>query len=62
MFKVTQKENAFLGLEHFDEAKECAELLRSLGENALADNLLKKLHEIQETDFQSDSRQIKSFY
>ena len=59
---ITQKENAFLGLEHFDEAKECAELLRSLGENALADNLLKKLHEIQETDFQSDSRQIKSFY
>lgn len=44
---ITQKGNAFLGLKHFDEAKECSELLRSLGENALADNLLKKLHDVQ---------------
>ena len=48
---ITQKANALLGLEHFDEAKECSELLRSLGENASADNLLKKVHDVQETDF-----------
>ena len=47
---ITQKGNALLGLERFDEAKECCESLRSLGENKSADSLLKKLHEIQETD------------
>ena len=48
---IPQKANALLGLEHFDEAKECSELLRSLGENASADNLLKKVHDVQETNF-----------
>ena len=51
---ITQKGNALLGLKRFDEAKECSELLRSLGENELADNLLKKLHDVQETDFRKD--------
>ena len=48
---ITQKGNALLGLKRFDEAKECYESLRSLGENESADNLLKKLHDVQETDF-----------
>ena len=48
---ITQKGNALLGLECFEEAKECYESLRSLGENESADNLLKKLHDVQETDF-----------
>jgi len=48
---ITQKGNALLGLGRFDEAKECYESLRSLGENASVDNLLKKLHDMQETDF-----------
>ena len=47
---ITQKGNALLGLERFDEAKECYESVRTLGENALADNLLKKLHDVQVTD------------
>ena len=49
---ITQKGNALLGLERFDEAKECYESLRTLGGNESADNLLKKLHDVQETDFQ----------
>ena len=48
---ITQKGNALLGLEHFDEAKKCYESLRPLGENESADNLLKKLHDIQAKDF-----------
>ena len=55
---ITQKGNALLGLERFDEAKECYELLRPLGEDASVDNLLKKLHDVQETDRQNDFRQI----
>jgi len=51
---ITQKVNALIGLERFDEARECCESLRSLGENESADNLLKKLHDVQETDFQRD--------
>ena len=38
-------------LERFDEAKDCYESLRSLEENKSADSLLKKLHDIQESDF-----------
>ena len=49
---ITQKGNALLGLERFDEAKGCYESLRTLGENESADNLLKKLHDVQETNFQ----------
>merc|ERR1711914_41201 len=56
---ITEKGNALLGLKHFDEAKECYESLRPLGEDESAAKLLKKLHEVQETDFQSDFRQIK---
>ena len=48
---ITQKGNALLGLKRYDEAKECYESLKSLGENATAENLLKKLHDVQETDF-----------
>ena len=48
---ITQKGNALLGLERFDEAKECYESMRSLGENTSVDSLLKKLHDIQESDF-----------
>ena len=45
---TTQKGNAHLGLGQFDEAKECYESLRPLGENLVADQYLKKLHEAQE--------------
>ena len=48
---ITQKGNAFLGLKRFDAAKECYESLRSLGGSASADIHLKKLHDIQESDF-----------
>ena len=51
---ITQKGNALLGLKRYDEAKECYESLKSLGEKASAENLLKKLHDAQETDFQRD--------
>ena len=44
---IEQKGNAFLGLGRFDEAKSCFESLRLLGESALADTCLKKLHNIQ---------------
>jgi len=37
-----------LGLSRFDEAKNCFESLRSLGEGALAETCLKKLDDIQE--------------
>ena len=47
---ITQKGNALLGLERYDQAKECYESLRPLGEDKSADSLLKKLHDIQETD------------
>ena len=53
---ITEKGNALLGLGRFDEAKECYESLRPLGEDQSAEKLLKKLHEVQETDFQSDFR------
>ena len=45
---IIQKGNAFLGLSRFAEAKECFDLLRSLGEEQLADYNLKKLHDKQE--------------
>ena len=45
---ITQKGNALLGLSRFDEAKDCYESLRSLGEGSTADDHLKKLHDIQE--------------
>ena len=47
---ITQKGNAYSGLGQFDEAKECYESLRELGENSAADQYLKKLHDIQEKD------------
>ena len=56
---ITEKGNALLGLKRFDDAKECYESLRLLGEYALAEKLLKKLHEVQETDFQYGFRLIK---
>ena len=37
-----------MGLSQFDEAKECYESLRELGETASAENYLKKLAEAQE--------------
>ena len=48
---ITQKGNALLGLKRYDEAKECYESLRPLGENTSAENLLKKLHDVQVQDF-----------
>ena len=45
---ITQKGNALLGLGRFDEAKDCYDSLRSLGEDTAADDNLKKLHDIQE--------------
>ena len=48
LVKSTQKGKAHLGLGQFDEAKECYESLRPLGENSIADHYLKKLHEAQE--------------
>ena len=45
---ITEKGKALSGLSRFDEARECYESLRSLGENSLADDLLKKLHDLQE--------------
>ena len=51
LFKsITQKGNALLGLGQFDEAKECYESLRELGENSAADKNLAKLHDAQEKD------------
>ena len=52
---IIEKGNALIGLERFDEAKECYESLRSLTEDASVENLLKKLRDNQETDFQSHS-------
>ena len=48
---ITEKGNALLGLERFDEAKKCYESLRPSGENASAEKLLQKLYDVQETDF-----------
>ena len=45
---ITQKGNAHLKLGQFDEAKECYESLRKLGEISSADLYLKKLAEAQE--------------
>ena len=45
---ITQKGNAHLGLGQFDEAKECYESLRELGETSSSDLYLKKLAEAQE--------------
>jgi len=56
---INEKGNALLGLKHFDEAKECYESLRSLGEDASVEKCLQKLHEVQETDFQCGFRLIK---
>jgi len=52
---IIQKGNAFLGLGQFDEAKECYESLRELGENFAADQNMKKLHDIQERDIRCGS-------
>ena len=45
---ITQKGNAHLKLGQFDEAKECYESLRKLGEISSADLYLEKLAEAQE--------------
>ena len=45
---IIQKGNALVGLDRFDEAKDCYESLRSLGKGSVADDHLKKLHDIQE--------------
>ena len=47
---MTQKGNARLGLGQYDEAKECYESLRSLGQKSTADQYLKKLSDAQERD------------
>ena len=39
-----------MGLSQFDEAKECYESLRKLGENSAADKNLAKLRDAQEKD------------
>ena len=48
---ITQKGNALLGLERYNEAKKCYESLRPLGENTSVENLLKKLHDVQAKGF-----------
>ena len=69
---LVQKGNALIGLGLFDEAKICYESLRPLGEGALADSYLKKVHDAQEraeifrqklehNDFRNFSTLIKSF-
>ena len=40
---ISQKGNALFGLSRFDEAKNCYELLHTLGESSLANTYLKKL-------------------
>ena len=45
---ITVKGKALSGLSRFDEARECYESLRALRENSLADDLLKKLRDLQE--------------
>ena len=45
---IYHKGNALLELGRFDEARECCQLLRSLNEKTSADNLLKKVDDIQE--------------
>ena len=45
---IIQKGNALLSLGRFNEAKECYESLRSLGESTSADTYVKKLHDIQD--------------
>ena len=47
---ITQKGNAHLGLGQFDEARECYESLRTLGENSTSDEYLEKLNEAQERE------------
>ena len=47
---IIQKGNALLGLGQFDEAKDCYQSLRKLGENSAADKNLAKLHDAQEKD------------
>ena len=44
---IIQKGNALVGLDRFDEAKDCYESLRSLGEGTKADNHLKNLYDVQ---------------
>ena len=51
MKTITEKGNAHLGLNQFDEAKKCYESLRELGETSSAENYLKKLAEAQERYF-----------
>ena len=45
---IIQKGNALLSLDRFDEARECYESLRPLGEVSQADTCLKKLHDAQD--------------
>ena len=45
---IIQKGNVLLSLDRFDEARECYESLRPLGENSQADTCLKKLHDAQD--------------
>ena len=51
---IYHKGKALLELGRFDEARECCQLLRSLNEKTSADNLLKKVDDIQE--------RIRAFY
>ena len=45
---IIEKGNALLALNRFDEAKDCYESLRALGEASSADHHLRKLENIQE--------------
>ena len=56
---LTEKGKALIGLGRFDEARQCYESIRPLDGNIAADNLLKKVDDIQErirASVQSDSR------
>ena len=45
---IIQKGNVLLSLDRFDEARECYESLRPLGEVSQAETCLKKLHDAQD--------------
>ena len=45
---IIQKGNALMGLNRFNEARECYDSLRSMGEDASAETHLKKLHDAQD--------------
>ena len=52
---IIQKGNSLLALNRFDEAQECYELLRALGETQSATFYMKKVHDIKDRIFIQES-------